>query len=351
MAMDAVELDDALETILSFVPTLVLKSAILLNIPDIIASAGANASLSVDEIAAKLPSESPNLHYLSRILTYLSMKGIFVQTQTSNNPSDIRYGLTDSAKRFYVRKNNPGSLVPLLLMQAHPVLMAPWHHLHECVLQDCNAFEKAHGKDLWTYGKDEPLVNNVVNDSMSTLTVLGMEQILSCYDGFKDLKTLVDVGGGKGTALAHILKAYPHIHGINFDLPHVVQTTPSIPGIENVGGSMFDSIPIADAIFFKNVLIDWDEESCLQILGNCHKALPENGRLIVAENITEESSRPNKPTEMVVDLVMIALANGGKERSEQEWRRLLQMSGFSVVKMMGLPGLFSKMKIIEAIKV
>ncbi|GLJ19597.1 hypothetical protein SUGI_0354640 [Cryptomeria japonica] len=230
MEMVAAEMEHALEVIFSFVPTLVLKSAILLNIPDIIASAGANASLSLDEIAAKLPTESPNLHHLSRILTYLSIKGIFVQTQTSNNPSDIRYGLTDFAKRFYVRKNNPVSLVPLLLMQAHPVLMAPWHHLHECVLQDCNAFEKAHGKDLWAYEKDDPAVNDVFNNSMSTLTVLAMGQILSCYDGFKEVKTLVDVGGGKGTALAHIVKAYPHIHGINFDLPHVVQTAPSIPG-------------------------------------------------------------------------------------------------------------------------
>ncbi|GLJ19608.1 hypothetical protein SUGI_0354800 [Cryptomeria japonica] len=345
------ELEQALETIFAFVPTLVLKSAILLNIPDIIAKAGANASLSLDEIASELPTKSPNLHYLSRILTYLSIKGIFFQTQMSDNPSDIRYGLTDSAKRFYVRENNPGNLVPLLLMQAHPVLMASWHHLHECVLQDCHAFEKAHGKDLWAYGKDDPLVSSVVNDSMSTLTVLGMEQIVSCYDGFKDVKTLVDVGGGKGTALAHIVKVYPHIHGINFDLAHLVQTAPSIPGIENVGGSMFDSIPSADAIFFKNVLIDWDEEKCEQILGNCHKALPENGRVIVAENITTEEARPNKSIEIVADLVMITLANGGKERSEQEWKRLLQKSGFSVIKIVGLPGLFSKLKIIEAIKV
>ncbi|GLJ19609.1 hypothetical protein SUGI_0354840 [Cryptomeria japonica] len=345
------ELEQALERIFSFVPTLVLKSAILLNIPDIIAKAGPSASLTLHEIALELPTETPNLHYLSRILTYLSTKGIFVQTQTSENPSDILYGLTATTKMFFVRENNPRSFVPLLLMHTHPVLMTSWHHLHECVLQDSHGFEKAHGKDLWAYGKDDPLVNNVVNDCMSTLTNLAIEQIVSCYDGFKDVKTLVDVGGGKGTALAHIVKAYPHIHGINFDLPHVVQTAPSIPGIENVGGSMFASIPSADAIFVKNVLIDWDEDKCEQILGNCHKALPENGRLIVAENITMEGSMSNKSTDIVTDLVMIVVANGGKERSEKDWKRLLQKSGFSVVRMVEPPGPFSKLKIIEAIKV
>ncbi|GLJ19614.1 hypothetical protein SUGI_0354900 [Cryptomeria japonica] len=349
--MGGAELEQAFESIFSFVPTLLLKSAILLNIPDIIAKAGPNASLTLDEIALELPTETPNLHCLSRILTYLSTKSIFVQTQTSDNPSDIRYGLTATTKLFFVRENNPSNLVPLLLMQTHPVLMTSWHHLHECVLQDTNGFEKAHGKDLWAYGKDDPLVNNVVNDCMSTFTDLDMEQILSCYDGFKDVKTLVDVGGGKGTALAHIVTAYPHIHGINYDLPHVVQSALSIAGIENVGGSMFDSIPLADAIFVKNVFVDWDEEKCEEILGNCHKALPENGKLIVTENITMEGSVSNKSIDIVADLVMITLASGGKQRSEKEWKSLLQKSGFSVVKMVEPPGPFSKLKIIEAIKV
>ncbi|GLJ19598.1 hypothetical protein SUGI_0354650 [Cryptomeria japonica] len=351
MAMGASEVQQAVENIYSFVPTLVLKSAILLNIPDIIANAGPNASLSLGEIAEKLPTKTLNLHSLSRILKYLSFRGIFVQTQMGENPRHARYSLTESARMFYVRENNPTSLVPVLFMLTHPMLMAPWHHLHECVLQDSNAFENAHGKDLWAYEKDDPAVNDVFNNSMSTLTVLGMGQILSCYDGFKEVTTLVDVGGGKGTALAHIVKVYPHIHGINFDLPHVVQTAPSVPGIENVGGGMFDSIPSADAIFFKNVLTDWDDESCIKILQNCHKALPKSGRLILAETMTAEDSNSYESNEMVFDLVMIALANGGKERRKQEWMKLLQISDFSVVKIVALSGLPSKFKIIEAIKV
>ncbi|GLJ19604.1 hypothetical protein SUGI_0354710 [Cryptomeria japonica] len=351
MAMGASEVQQAVQNIYSFVPTLVLKSAILLNIPDIIANAGPNASLTVAQVAEKLPAKTPNLHCLSRILKYLSFRGIFVQTQTGENPRDARYSLTDSAKRFYVRKNNPTSLVPLLLMLTQPVLMAPWQHLHECVLQDCNAFEKAHGKDLWAYEKDDPAVNDLFNNSMSTITILLIGKILSGYDGFKDVKILVDVGGGKGTALAHIVKAYPHIHGINFDLPHVVQTAPSVPGIENVGGSMFDSIPSTDAIFFKNVLTDWDDESCIKILQNCHKALPKSGRLILAEIMTAEDSNSYESNEIVFDLVMIALANGGKERSKQEWMKLLQISNFSVEKIVALSGLPSKFKIIEAVKV
>ncbi|KAH9319706.1 hypothetical protein KI387_021475 [Taxus chinensis] len=351
MEMNGSDMHQALENIFSFVPTLILKSAVLLNIPDIIANAGPDASLSLHEIAAKLPTKTLSVHYLSRILAFLSARGVFIQTQATDNPSDLRYVLSSFAKRFYVKDNNPSTLVPLLLMHADPVIMASWHHLHECVLvQGCNGFEKAHGKDLWAYGKEEPRVNNLVNDSMSALTYLEMEQILNCYDGFKEVNSLVDVGGGKGTALAHIVKAYPHIHGINFDQPHVVQKAPTVPGIKNVGGSMFKSIPSTDAIFMKNVLVDWDDQSCERILENCYNAFPENGKFLLAEYMTREESKENESLDIVMDLVMNVLANGGKQRSEQEWRSLLQNSGFNVVKIVGLSGICGKEKFIEAIK-
>ncbi|XP_057819976.1 myricetin 3-O-methyltransferase 3-like [Cryptomeria japonica] len=101
---------------------------------------------------------------------------------------------------------------------------------------------------------------------------------------------------------------------------------------------------------FQNVLTDWDDESCIKILQNCHKALPKSGRLILAEIMTAEDSNSYKSIEIVFDLVMIALANGGKERSTHELMKLLQLSNFNVVKIVELPGL-SKLKIIEAIKV
>lgn len=46
----------------------------------------------------------------------------------------------------------------------------------------------------------------------------------------------MDVGGGHGSVMSAITAKYPHIKGINFDMPHVVQTAPSIPGVEHVRG-------------------------------------------------------------------------------------------------------------------
>ena len=42
------------------------------------------------------------------------------------------------------------------------------------------------------------------------------------YEGFRDVKTMVDVGGGTGAGMRAVVKKHPHIHGIVFDLPQVI---------------------------------------------------------------------------------------------------------------------------------
>eukprot|EP01018_Ginkgo_biloba_P002463 Gb_38484 [translate_table: standard] len=288
----------AWDFIFSFVPALVLKSALLLEIPDIIARAGPDAHLSFQQIAAQLPTQNPSLDYLSRILRYLAVKGIFTHS-TATDTSEVRYGLTDMAKLFVVSESNPLSLVPLLILVNHEVFMAPWHHFHDCVLEGGDAFEKDHAKDLWAYGRSDPQVNDIFNSAMASFTKVSMKQIVGSYQGFNDVKTVVDVGGGVGMALAEIIGVYPHIHGINFDLPHVVANAPDLPGIQHVGGNMFESVPSGDAIFMK-------------------------------------------------DLVMIAHTNGGRERSEGQWRGLLEKAGFSGIKIVGRTEV--SLKIVEALK-
>ncbi|KAJ1427638.1 S-adenosyl-L-methionine-dependent methyltransferase [Sesbania bispinosa] len=109
---------------------------------------------------------------------------------------------------------------------------------------------------------------------------LEMKRILKLYKGFEGVSTLVDVGGGIGQALKLILSEYPSIKGINFDLPQVIQHAPPHPGIEHVGGDMFESVPKGDAILLKLVCHNWSDEECVKFLKNCHKALPQDGKLM-----------------------------------------------------------------------
>lgn len=60
-------------------------------------------------------------------------------------------------------------------------------------------------------------------------TTIVVKKTLEVYKGFEPkIKQLVDVGGGLGVTLNLITSKYPHIKGINFDLPHVIKRYPGI---------------------------------------------------------------------------------------------------------------------------
>jgi hypothetical protein len=64
---------------------------------------------------------------------------------------------------------------------------------------------------------------------------------------------LMDVGGGLGSLLAAIVARFPSIRAVNFDLPHIIEKAPAIPGVEHVGGDFFkpESLPKAANIIMK----------------------------------------------------------------------------------------------------
>ena len=63
---------------------------------------------------------------------------------------------------------------------------------------------------------------NLVNEAMVSLTRTVIPSLLSAYD-FSGILTLMDVGGGLGQLMSAILKKYPTMQGIVFDLPHCAE--------------------------------------------------------------------------------------------------------------------------------
>ncbi|KAL3001309.1 hypothetical protein AAZX31_09G259800 [Glycine max] len=118
--------------------------------------------------------------------------------------------------------------------------------------------------------------------------------------------------------------------GINFDLPLVIQKAPPHPGIEQIAGDMFESVPTGDAILVKFVCHNWADEDCIKFLRNFHKALPQHGKVIVFEYIIPEVPNPSYISKhtCTLDNVMF-LAHGGRERTQKEFENLCKSSGFS----------------------
>eukprot|EP01018_Ginkgo_biloba_P013964 Gb_33953 [translate_table: standard] len=355
----------AWKIIFSMMPPMILQSAVRLKVPDIISRAGPGAALSAQDIAAQLTAatQSPcNIDILSRILAYLSSIGIFAQkiidhvddtaSGRTAGTREIRYALTDMTKAYFVTENNPTSLVPFLLQQTYPTTTAAWNNIAECTLsQDgSSAFEICYGQDVWSYAQSHADTNDIFNASMASLTKAVMSDVLAAYDGFKDVNTLVDVAGGVGQALIEIVSAYPHIHAINFDQPHVIANAPAVEGIQHVSGNIFEGIPSGDAFFMKHVLHLWDDKECHDILLNCYNALSANGKLILAEAVIKVCEDELDPVGcgQAMDMIMLGFMHGGRERTEQQWKDLLGDAGFRITKIVGRKQ--SLVKVIEAVK-
>ena len=75
---------------------------------------------------------------------------------------------------------------------------------------------------------------------------------------------------------------------------------------------------------------DWSDDHCLKFLKNCYEALPDNGKVIVAECILPVAPDSSLATKGVVhgDVIMLAHHPGGKERTEEEFEALAKGSGF-----------------------
>ncbi|KAG4198164.1 hypothetical protein ERO13_A05G069950v2 [Gossypium hirsutum] len=173
-------------------------------------------------------------------------------------------------------------------------------------------FNRVHGMHAFEYPGKDPRFNHVFNTAMMNHITLGFVQHLN--------QVIVDIGGGLGVSLRFITSKYPSIKGINFDLPHVIQHAPPIPGVEHVAGDMFQNVPKGDAIFMKFILHDWRDDDCLKLLKNCYKAIPDEGKIVVVDcmlpDVPDTSSGVRATCQ--ADVVMMTQNPGGKERTKQE---------------------------------
>jgi hypothetical protein len=148
-----------------------------------------------------------------------------------------------------------------------------------------------------------------------------------------------------------ILRQYPHLNGLIFDLPEVVDLLPQKnPDILNqrcraVAGDFFSAIPSGgDVYILKSVLHDWNDDEAIKILNNCFKAMPANSRLLIVESVLlpkQQAAYAN-----CVDILMLAVT-GGKERTQASFENLLDKAGFKINTITSTSTEFS---IIEASK-
>jgi hypothetical protein len=215
-----------------------------------------------------------------------------------------------------------------------------WSGMLETVMTGKTAAELqglANSFDLM--GRSPDIVDKF-NVAMAELTRLVTPDILRSYD-FSGISHLMDVGGGSGELLGAVAQQNRKLRGAVFDLPrcaeaagrHLQQIGVS-DRVEFVAGDFFKSVPaIADAIILKSIIHDWNDARSVSILRNCRAALPSNGKLLLVERLMPE--RPTATDEdkahAMSDLNMMR-GPGGCERTERQYRELLEQSGFELAQ-------------------
>lgn len=282
----------------------------------------ASGPRSIDELADATHTHGPSMARLLRALTSL---GIFVQDTTG------RYQQT--ALSDTLRSDHPESIRPFAMMLGSHFVWKSCGTLEETARTGHPSFERIYGAPFFEYMAGHPDDAAVFNAAMSASPDY-LAAIVGAYD-FSRFERIVDVGGGHGRLLSAILSANPGLRGVLYDLPGVVagasalREGPISQRCEIVGGDFFKEVPAgADAYILKGIIHDWNDEAALKILKNCRRAIRPDGTLMLVETVLTPSTDPETA---LMDMLMMVLTSG-RERTESEFRLLLQEAGFSMVQ-------------------
>jgi ubiquinone/menaquinone biosynthesis C-methylase UbiE len=279
----------------------------------------------VDELAAATATHAPSLY---RVLRALAGVGVFTE--------DKKRGFALTPLADTLRTDAPGSLRAFATVELGEEHYPAWGELLHSVRTGEIAFDRAFGMPVWKFFEQNPGNAKTFNDAMTGFTLAVNDAVLSSYD-FSSISKIVDVGGGHGSLIASILKANPKMRGVLFDAPPVIEGAGHrlkdeglAERCEATAGDFFDSVPSGgDAYIVKWIIHDWDDEQSVSILKNCHRAMAENGRLLLVEAVVPDGSEPHFSKYM--DLNMLIMT-GGRERTEDEYRTLLEASGFKLTR-------------------
>jgi hypothetical protein len=243
----------------------------------------------------------------------------------------------------------PGAARAAILTLASPMMLRGWEHLLHSVQTGKSGVEQSLGMPLFDWLAKHPEEASLFSETMVSFHGAEPPAVAEAYD-FSGMTTIVDVGGATGNLVTAILRRYPGSRGVLYDLPHVVRDAPTLIQARGVAdrvtieaGSFFDRVPgDGDAYLLSHIIHDWSEDQCLTILGHCRRAMKSASRLLIIEMVLPSGDIPH-PGKML-DMMML-VGPGGQERTEAEYRTLLDKAGLRLTRVVPTA---SAVSIVEA---
>jgi hypothetical protein len=297
---------------------------------------------SSEELAQVTATHAPSLY---RILRLLAAVGLLTEGDAHS------FALTPLGA--YLQTGVPDSKRNMALFFGDKVIWQVWSALLHSVETGEPAYQHVFGLTAWEHRAQHPEIAALADHFMTESTASVALRVPAAYD-FSATGTLVDVGGGHGQMLASILQAYPTLHGILFDLPHVVKGAPPLlesAGVfdrcQVIGGDAFTAVPTGyDTYLLSRMINSWDDERAIALLTLCHQAMKPQGKVLLVERVIL-AGRTSALLALEFDLHLL-MGPGGKDRTEAEHRTLLKAAGFELTQLIAvLPPFY----IIEAVRV
>jgi hypothetical protein len=264
---------------------------------------------------------------LLRILRALAAFQVFALTPDGE--------VSHSPRSLLLRTDAPDSLHLSARFWTEPGSWRAWGELGTALTGGV-PHEAAWNMGRFDYLRRHPGTARLFDAFMAAFPDHRHEAIAASYD-FSQLRRIVDVGGGNGETLRHVLRRNPGARGLVFDRPDVVEAIRPDALLDGriavEGGSFLERVPEgADLYLLVRVLHDWPDEDCVRILKNCRQAMAADARLLIAEQLLEPDPLRGRATSYLIDIQMMAMFGGGRERSAKEFEQLLSAAGIRLLR-------------------
>ncbi|MDB5240892.1 MAG: methyltransferase/methylase [Spirosoma sp.] len=259
------------------------------------------------------------------------------------NGAQALYGNAPEAAQFLNR--HAPTYIGGLLEMANDRMYPFWGSLEEGLRTGLPQNEmKKTGKSLFDAIYEQPAVLEQFLRGMSGGQMGNFMALAHTFD-FGRYDTLCDIGGANATLSICVARQHPHLHCLSVDLPAVVPVaarTIAQAGLSEqiqVGTLDFmrQSFPQAQVITMGNILHDWSLDIKQMLIGKAYQALPDNGALVVIENIIDDERRQNS-FGLLMSLNMLIETDGGFDYTHADFHQWATQAGFRSTTKLPLAG-------------
>ena len=209
-----------------------------------------------------------------------------------------------------------------------------WGALLHTVKTGQSACPVIFGGSLYDYMEREPEAGRVYDLAMADLA-RPVGRLLAERAEFKSAHTVVDIGGGNGTVLQAILAVHPHLQGICIDREsvcrHAFETVEATNAnrLKFLPGDFFAPLPKGNIYILKNVLHNWSDARCVELLANIRTSMCPDTLLMVLEPFVEIDD--HSPRHRMDALLQAVISETGTQaRSEAQIKAIVGQAGLKV---------------------